>query len=71
LLRKEALIPTTHKQKDVVYVKQYVTDAEGHKMAAILNIKELARVQELETLADLKAIEERVSEKEERYEAYS
>ncbi|MBI4972237.1 MAG: hypothetical protein HZC16_00270 [Candidatus Omnitrophica bacterium] len=62
----------TQKQKDVVHVKQYVTDAKGHKMAAILDIKELARVHELlEDLADLKAIEERVCEKEESYEAYS
>ena len=65
-------MPTTQKQKDVVYVKQYVTDAKGHKVAAILDIKELARVQELlEDLADLKAIEERVCEKEESYEVYS
>ncbi len=65
-------MPTAQKQKDMVHVKQYVTDAKGHKKAAILDIKELARVQELlEDLADLKIIEERVCEKEESYEAYS
>ena len=62
----------TQKEKDIVHVKQYVTDAKGHKTAAILDMKELARVQEmLEDLVDLKAIEERVCEKEESYEAYS
>lgn len=40
-------MPTAQKQKDIVHVKQYVTDAKGHKTAAILDIKELARVQEL------------------------
>ncbi|MBI5047716.1 MAG: hypothetical protein HZB54_02025 [Deltaproteobacteria bacterium] len=41
-------------------------------MTVMLNMKELARVQEmLEDLADLKVIEERLCEKEESYEAYS
>lgn len=44
----------------------------GHKKAAILDMKELERVQELlEDLADLKAIEDRVCEKEESYKACS
>lgn len=65
-------MPTIQKQVDIVKVKQYVTDAMGHKKAAILDMKELERVQELlEDLADLKAIEDRVCEKEESYEAYS
>lgn len=65
-------MPTTQKQADIVKVKQHVTDAKGHKKAAILDRKELERVQELlEDLADLKAIEDRVCEKEEGYEAYS
>jgi hypothetical protein len=60
------------KQTDIVKVKQYVTDKKGHKMAAILDMKELARIKELlEDLADIKAIEDRVCEKEESYEAYS
>lgn len=62
----------TEKHIDIVKVKQYVTDAKGHKTAAILDMKELERIREmLEDLADLKAIEERVCEKEESYEAYS
>ena len=65
-------MPTIQKHADVVKIKQYVTDAKGHKKAAILDMKELERVQELlEDLADLKAIEDRVCEKEESYEAYS
>ena len=65
-------MPTIQKQVDIVKVKQYVTDVKGHKKTAILDMKELERVQELlEDLADLKAIEDRVCEKEEGYEAYS
>ncbi len=63
---------TVLKQKDMISVKQYVTDEKGHKVAAILDIKELARIKELlEDLSDLKAIEDRVSELSEDYEAYS
>lgn len=63
---------TVLKQKDMISVKQYVTDEKGHKVAAILDIKELARIKELlEDLSDLKAIEDRVSEPSEDYEAYS
>ncbi len=63
---------TALKQKDVINVKQYVTDKEGHKVAAILDIKELARITDLlEDLSDLKTIEDRVSEPSEDYEAYS
>lgn len=40
-------MPTIQKQADIVKVKQYVTDAKGHKKAAILDMKELERVQEL------------------------
>ncbi|MDI6728111.1 MAG: hypothetical protein QMD44_04185 [Thermodesulfovibrionales bacterium] len=63
---------TALKQKDVINVKQYVTDKKGHKVAAILDIKELARITDLlEDLSDLKTIEDRVSEPSEDYEAYS
>ena len=65
-------MPTVQRQTDVVKVKEYVTDARGHKKAAILDMKELARIEELlEDLSDLKAIEDRVCEKEESYEAHS
>jgi len=60
------------KQKDIINVKQYITDKKGHKVAAILEIEELARIKELlEDLSDLKAIEDRIAEPEEDYEAYS
>lgn len=60
------------KHKDVIDVKQYVTDQKGHKVAAILDIKELARVKDLlEDLSDLKAIKDRIAEPEEDYESYS
>lgn len=60
------------KQKNRITVKQYVTDEKGHKVAAILDIKELARITDLlEDLSDLKSIEDRVSEPSEDYEAYS
>ena len=63
---------TELKQKDIINVKQYVTDKKGHKVAAILEIEELTRIKELlEDLSDLKAIEDRIAEPEEAYEAYS
>jgi len=65
-------MPTALKQKDMISVKQYVTDEKGHKVAAILDIKELARIKKLlEDLSDLKAIEDRIAEPSEDYEAYS
>jgi hypothetical protein len=63
---------TKLKQKNIVTIKQYITDEKGHKVAAILDIKELARVKELlEDFSDLKAIEDRIAEPSEDYEAYS
>ena len=60
------------KHKDVIDVKQYVTDKKGHKVAAILDIKELARVKDLlEDLSDLKAMKDRIAEPVEDYESYS
>lgn len=60
------------KEDDIVHVKQYITNKKGSKVAAILDIKELARINELiEDLADLRAIEDRISEPVEGYEAYS
>ncbi len=59
------------KHKDVIEVKQFVTDEKGHKVAAILDIKELDRIKDLlEDLSDLKAIEDRISEPSEDYETY-
>jgi len=61
------------KQKDDhIKVKQYLTDAKGQKVAAVLDMRELARVNDLlEDLLDLKSIEDRVAEPSEDYEAYS
>jgi hypothetical protein len=69
--RRNKMIARTKQKKDVVSVKQYVTDKRGHKVAAILDIDELKRIETLiENLSDLKAIEDRVAEPEEDYEAY-
>lgn len=39
---------TTLKQKNnLIKVKQYITDNEGHKVAAIIDIEELNRLEEL------------------------
>jgi hypothetical protein len=61
------------KQKDdQIKVKQYIIDAKGQKVAAVLDIRELARVNDLiEDLIDLKTIEDRVAEPAEDYETYS
>ena len=63
---------TETKEKDIVSVKQYVTDKKGNKIAAVLDIKELNRIERLlEDLSDLKTIEDRIPEPSEDYEAYS
>ena len=65
-------MPTALRQKEAINVKEYVTDKKGHRVAAILDIKEFRRVTELlEDLSDLKTIEDRKGEPEEDYEAYS
>lgn len=60
------------KQKNSIKVKQYVTNKKGHKIAAILDMSEFIRIENmLEDLLDLKAIEDRKNEEEEDYEIYS
>ena len=60
------------KSKDIVNVTQYVTDKKGRKVAAILDMNELLRIQELlEDSSDLKTIEDRISEPAADYEVYS
>ena len=60
------------KQKDHIKVARFVTDKKGRKVAAIIDIKELNRIEELiEDAADLKAINDRVAEPVEDYETYS
>jgi hypothetical protein len=44
-------LPVTAKQKDEqIKVKQFITDTKGHKMAAVIDIEELKRI---ETVLDL------------------
>ncbi len=63
---------TTLKQKDLINVKKYITDNKGHKIAAVIDIEELSRVEDLlEDISDLKAIEDRKDEPVEDYETYS
>jgi len=66
-------MPTAAKQKDNhIKVKKYITKANGPKVAAILDVKELSRVNDLIAhLLDLKVIEDRIAEPTEDYEAYS
>ncbi|MBF0336404.1 MAG: hypothetical protein HQL05_01095 [Nitrospirae bacterium] len=46
-----------------VNIREYITDSEGRIVAAILDIEELRRVEELiEDLSDLLVIEERKNE---------
>jgi len=60
------------KKKDHINVTSFVTDNKGRKVAAIIDIKELNRIEELiEDAADLKAINDRVAEPTEDYETYS
>lgn len=55
---------TTVKREDnLIQVKQYITDKEGHKVAAIIEIDELERLKEmLKDLPDLNVIEDRKNE---------
>jgi len=60
------------RKDDHIKVKQFIKDAKGQKVAAVLDLKELARVNDLlEDLLDLKTIDDRVAEPSEDYEAYS
>ena len=48
LIQKEKHVTTTLKQKNnLIDIKQYITDDEGHKIAAIIDIEELHRLKEL------------------------
>ncbi len=55
---------TVSKQKkDLIKVKQFVTNSEGLRVAAIIELEELKRLEELiEDMSDLKAIEDRKNE---------
>lgn len=50
-------------KKGIIKVKQFVTDSEGQKVAAIIEMEELNRLKEmLEDMSDIKAIEDRKNE---------
>ncbi len=55
---------TTPKQENnLIKINQYITDDKGHKVAAIIGIEELKRLEELiEDLSDIKSIEDRKNE---------
>jgi hypothetical protein len=60
------------KRSDHIKVERFVTDKKGRKVAAIIDIDELDRIEEmLENASDLKAINDRVAEPAADYEAYS
>lgn len=66
------MLSTGVKRKDQVKVDRFVTDKQGRKIAAIINIKELNRIEEMiEDASDLKAVKDRVAEPVEDYEVYS
>ena len=60
---------TTPKQENnLIKINQYITDDKGHKVAAIIEIEELKRLEELiEDLSDTKSIEDKKNEPEEDY----
>ena len=59
-------------KKTKIKVREYVTDKTGHKVAAVIDMKELSRLEGLlEDLYDLKVMEDRIAEPEEEYEAFS
>ncbi|NOZ69422.1 MAG: hypothetical protein GXP46_09320 [Deferribacteres bacterium] len=63
---------STALKPNIIKVKQYVIDKRGHRIAAILDMEEIKRLEELlEDIADLKVIEDRIREPVENYEAYS
>ncbi|MEW6108026.1 MAG: hypothetical protein AB1632_02490 [Nitrospirota bacterium] len=66
-------MPLAVKQTDDhIKVNKYITDKKGHKVAAVPDLKELARVSELlEDLVNLKTIEDRIAEPTEDHKAYS
>ena len=66
------MFSTSVKQKEQVKVNRFVTDKKGRKVAAIIDIKELNRIEAMmEDASDLKAIRDRVAEPVEDYEVYS
>jgi hypothetical protein len=66
------MLSTGAKKKEQIKINSFVTDKKGRKVAAIIDIKELNRIEEMmEDSSDLKAINDRVAEPVEDYEVYS
>jgi len=66
------MLSTGVKKKEQIKVNSFVTDKKGRKVAAIIDIKELNRIEEMMAdSSDLKAINDRVAEPVEDYEVYS
>jgi len=66
------MLSTGVKKKEQIKVNSFVTDKKGRKVAAIIDIKELNRIEEMmEDSSDLKAINDRVAEPVEDYGLYS
>ena len=66
------MLSTGVKKKEQIKINSFVTDKKGRKVAAIIDIKELNRIEEMmEDSFDLKAINDRVAEPVEDYEVYS
>ncbi|MCF6159091.1 MAG: hypothetical protein E3K32_11110 [wastewater metagenome] len=64
---------------DFIKIKQYIIDVEGQTVAAIIDVEELKRLEQLirdineiiEDISSISAVEERKNEPEEDYKAYS
>ncbi|MBF0607860.1 MAG: hypothetical protein SFH39_08710 [Candidatus Magnetobacterium sp. LHC-1] len=55
----------------LIQISQYVTDSEGRRIGAIIDIAELSRVEELiEDLHDMRIVAERESEPDLDFNAY-
>jgi len=66
------MLSTGVKRKEQVKVDRFVTDKKGRKVAAIIDIRELNRIEEMiEDASDLKVVSDRVAEPAEDYEVYS
>jgi len=66
------MLSNSVKRKEQVKVDRFVTDKKGRKVAAIIAIRELNRIEEMiEDASDLKAVSDRVAEPAEDYEVYS
>lgn len=55
-------------ENDTIKINQFITDKNGHKVAAIIEIGELKRLKEIiEDLSDIKAFKDKKSESKEAF----